>query len=81
MNVAVLSTDVGSQASLVSGKALLPRQPLAFITEAVKLTQAVMSSEALRKEIIGEQQEKITALKELPDARGWTKALYEGWKA
>lgn len=81
MNVAVLSTDVGSQASLVSGKALLPRQPLAFITEAVKLTQAVMSSEALRKQIIAEQQEKITALKELPDARGWTKALYEGWKA
>ena len=81
MNVAVLSTDVGSQASLVSGKALLPRQPFAFITEAVRLTQAVMSSEALRKEIIAEQQEKITALKELPDARGWTKDLYEGWKA
>lgn len=81
MNVAVLSTDVGSQASLVSGKALLPRQPFAFVAEAVRLTQAVMSSEVLRKEIIAEQQEKITALKELPDARGWTKALYEGWKA
>jgi glycosyltransferase involved in cell wall biosynthesis len=81
MNVAVLSTDVGSQASLVSSKALLPRQPFAFITEAVKLTQAVMSSEALRREIIAEQQEKIKSLKELPDARGWTKALYEGWKA
>ena len=81
MNVAVLSTDVGSQASLVAAKALLPRQPFAFVAEAVKLTQAVMSSEALRKEIIAEQQEKITALKELPDARGWTKALYEGWKS
>ena len=81
MNVAVMSTDVGSQASLVSSKALLPRQPFAFITEAVKLTQAVMSSETLRREIIDEQQQKITALKELPDARAWTKALYEGWKA
>lgn len=81
MNVAVLSTDVGSQASLVSGKALLPRQPFAFVAEAVRLTQAVMSSEVLRKELIAEQQSKITALKALPDARGWTKALYEGWKA
>lgn len=80
-NVAVLSTDVGSQASLVSGKALLPRQPFAFVPEAVRLTRAVMESEALRQEIIAEQQEKITALRELPDARGWTKALYEGWKA
>jgi glycosyltransferase involved in cell wall biosynthesis len=81
MNVAVLSSDVGSQASLVAGQALLPRQPFAFIKEAVTLTQAVMCSEALRREIISEQQEKINALKQLPDARGWTKVLYEGWKA
>lgn len=79
-DVAVLSTDVGSQASLVSGKALLPRQPFAFIGAAVKLTKDVMSSEALRQEIIAEQGQKITALKELPEARAWTKALYEGWK-
>lgn len=79
-NVAVLSTDVGSQASLVSGKALVPRQPFAFVSAAVKLTKDIMASEELRKEIIAEQGEKITALKELPDARAWTKALYEGWK-
>lgn len=81
MNVAVLSTDVGSQASLVAGQALLPRQPFAFIKEAVARTLAVMSSEALRMQIVAEQQEKIIALKQSPDARGWTKALYEGWKA
>lgn len=81
MNVAVLSTDVGSQASLVSGKALLPRQPFPFVKSAVKLTKAIMASETLRKEILADQQEKITSLKELPEARAWTKALYEGWKA
>lgn len=81
MNVAVLSTDVGSQASLVASRALLPRQPFAFISEAVKVTQDIMSSEDLRMDIIAEQQEKIKALKQFPDARGWTRELYEGWKA
>ncbi|MBX7445430.1 MULTISPECIES: glycosyltransferase [unclassified Arthrobacter] len=80
MNVAVLSTDVGSQASLVASQALLPRQPFAFIKEAVARTRALMSSEALRMDIVAEQQKKIMALKQFPDARGWTKGLYEGWK-
>ncbi len=79
-NVAVLSTDVGSQASLVAGKALVPRQPLAFIREAVERTKAIMVSEELREQIVEEQRQKIAALKELPEAREWTKELYEGWK-
>ncbi|MBO1266850.1 glycosyltransferase [Arthrobacter cavernae] len=80
-NVAVLSTDVGSQASLVSAKALVPRQPFAFIKHAVELTKDIMASEELRTRILDEQREKIIALKELPEARAWTKTLYEGWKA
>ncbi|WP_082049729.1 glycosyltransferase [Arthrobacter sp. SPG23] len=80
-DVAVLSTDVGSQASLVSAKALVPRQPLAFIREAVERTKAIMASEELREEIVEEQRQKIAALKELPEARKWTTELYEGWKA
>jgi glycosyltransferase involved in cell wall biosynthesis len=80
-DVAVLSTDVGSQASLVSGRALVSRQPLAFIREAVERTKAIMASEDLRKQIVEEQRHKIAALKELPEARQWTKELYEGWKA
>ena len=51
-DVAVLSTDVGSQASLVSDKALVPRQPLAFIRDAVERTKAIMASEELRKQIV-----------------------------
>jgi len=78
--VAVLSTDVGSQASLVSGKALVPRQPLAFIKEAVQRTTAIMASEELRAQILQEQRQKIAGLKELPEAREWTAELYEGWK-
>jgi glycosyltransferase involved in cell wall biosynthesis len=80
-HVAVLSTDVGSQASLVSARALVPRQPLAFIKEAVERTKAIMASEELREQIVEEQRQKIAALKELPDARTWTTELYEGWKA
>jgi glycosyltransferase involved in cell wall biosynthesis len=80
-DVAVLSTDVGSQASLVSARALVPRQPLAFIKAAVERTKAIMSSEELREQIVDEQRQKIAALKELPDARTWTTELYEGWKA
>lgn len=80
-DVAVLSTDVGSQASLVSSRALVPRQPLAFLKEAVSLTKEIMESEELREQIVQEQREKIESLKELPEARLWTKKLYEGWKA
>lgn len=80
-DVAVLSTDVGSQASLVSDKVLVPRQPLAFIREAVERTKAIMASEELRELIVEEQRQKIAALKELPEAREWTTELYEGWKA
>jgi hypothetical protein len=80
-NVAVLSTDVGSQASLVSSKGLVPRQPLAFIREAVDRTMAIMASDELRKQILEDQREKIIALKELPEAGDWTTELYEGWKA
>ncbi|WP_426225442.1 glycosyltransferase [Pseudarthrobacter sp. DSP2-3-2b1] len=80
-DVAVLSTDVGSQASLVSARALVPRQPLAFIKAAVQRTKAIMASEELREQIVEEQRKKIAALKELPDARTWTAELYKGWKA
>lgn len=80
-DVAVLSTDVGSQASLVSGKALVPRQPYAFIREAVERTKAIIASDELRQQIVEEQRQKISSLKELPEAREWTTELYEGWKA
>jgi hypothetical protein len=59
----------------------VPRQPLAFIKEAVERTKAIMASEELREQIVEEQRQKIAALKELPDARTWTTELYEGWKA
>jgi glycosyltransferase involved in cell wall biosynthesis len=80
-DVAVLSTDVGSQASLVASRALVPRQPFAFIKHAVELTKEIMASEELHSQILAEQREKIAALEELPEARAWTKSLYEGWKA
>jgi hypothetical protein len=59
----------------------VPRQPLAFLKEAVSLTKEIMESDELREEIVQEQREKIESLKELPEARLWTKKLYEGWKA
>ncbi|RKO26739.1 glycosyltransferase [Pseudarthrobacter phenanthrenivorans] len=80
-DVAVLSTDVGSQASLVSGEALVPRQTLTFLKEAVERTKAIIASEDLRNRIVEEQRQKIAALRELPEARDWTAKLYEGWKA
>lgn len=80
-DVAVLSTDVGSQASLVSNRALVPRQPLPFIKAAVDRTKQIIASDELRKQIIEEQRQKIAAIKELPEAREWTEKLYEGWKA
>jgi len=78
-NVAVLSTDVGSQASIVAREALVSRRPLEFVGEAVSKTLAIMESEDLRQRIIGEQREKITALRALPEAHAWLESVYEGW--
>jgi glycosyltransferase involved in cell wall biosynthesis len=77
--VPVLSTDVGSQASLVADGLLCPRHPYPFIASALRRLQMMAESPEQRKVWLDEQAAKSAAFARLPDARTWVRNLYQGW--
>jgi hypothetical protein len=77
--VPVVSTDVGSQASLIATDLLCPRHPYPFLHAATTSVVAMMTSADLRKKWLDEQVVKAAAFARLPDARSWTRELYQGW--
>jgi glycosyltransferase involved in cell wall biosynthesis len=77
--VPVISTDVGSQASLVADGLLMPRHPYPFLQQAAARIETMLSSAEARKKWLDEQVSKATAFAKLPDARSWTRELYQGW--
>ncbi|WP_394938878.1 glycosyltransferase [Psychromicrobium sp. YIM B11713] len=79
--VAVISTDVGSQASLVSSNGLVDRLPLAFIKQATALAVRISHDEDFRRSLIIDQQDKIAKLKQLPEAKNWVAGIYRGWNS
>jgi glycosyltransferase involved in cell wall biosynthesis len=77
--VPVVSTDVGSQASLVATDLLCPRHPYPFLHAAATSIATMMTSPDQRKKWLDEQIVKAAAFAKLPDARSWTRELYQGW--
>jgi hypothetical protein len=77
--VPVISTDVGSQASLVAEDLLCPRHPYPFLQTAATRIDTMTNSTDQHKEWLDEQVSKAAAFAKLPDARSWTRELYEGW--
>ncbi|SHE68744.1 Glycosyltransferase involved in cell wall bisynthesis [Streptoalloteichus hindustanus] len=77
--VPVVSTDVGSQASLIADDLLCPRHPFPFVRLAAERLRTMMTSPDQRKTWLDEQAVKAEAFAKLPDARTWTRDLYEGW--
>lgn len=77
--VPVISTDVGSQASLVASGLLCPRHPYPFLREASRRVLAIAESAEQRKIFLDEQLAKADRFATLPDAVSWTTQLYEGW--
>ena len=75
----VVSTDVGSQASLVATDLLCPRHPYPFLHAAATSIATMMTSPDQRKKWLDEQIVKAAAFAKLPDARSWTRELYQGW--
>ncbi|RBY91761.1 glycosyl transferase [Blastococcus sp. TBT05-19] len=75
----VLSSDVGSQASVVVPDLLLPRAPLAFLQKGEALVAALLDDPERTAELLDRQHERVSAFAALPDARDWTRALYERW--
>lgn len=66
--VLVLSSDVGSQRSVVADGALLPRPPLPFVIQACSLLRRLRASRSLFVELLKEQADKVAALREIEPA-------------
>ncbi|NIH83065.1 glycosyltransferase family 4 protein [Amycolatopsis viridis] len=77
--VPVVSTDVGSQASLVADDLLCPRHTYPFIRTATRRIETLASSADQRKRWFDEQARKADALRALPAALDWARDLYAGW--
>lgn len=77
--VPVVSTDVGSQASLVADGLLCPRHPYRFLDSATTKIIAMIASPDQRKRWLDEQVVKAAAFAKLPHAKPWVRELYQGW--
>lgn len=77
--VTVVSTDVGSQSSIVADDLLCPRHPYAFVRAAARSIRTLASSPDHHKRWFDQQLEKADALKRLPHAENWAKETYRKW--
>ena len=77
--IPVISTDVGSQASLVANELLCPRHTYPFMRQAAQRIRTMIASPEQGQKWLDEQKTKATAFAGLLDARQWTRDLYQGW--
>ncbi len=77
--VLVVSSDVGSQASVVLPELLLPRAPLPFLRAAEDVLVSLCEDAERAAHLLVEQRGKVDAFADLPRARDWTRSLYERW--
>ena len=77
--VPVISTDVGSQASVVADELLCPRHTYPFVRAAAEKVRTMMSSPGQRKRWFEDQAAKTEAFAKLPRAGSWARELYRGW--
>lgn len=77
--VLVVSSDVGSQASVVPTELLLPRAPLPFLRAAEDTVISLCEDPDRAARLLLEQRAKVDAFAALPRARDWTRSLYERW--
>jgi glycosyltransferase involved in cell wall biosynthesis len=77
----VVSTDVGSQRSVVVEDLLVPRHPVPFLKAARRTVVAAVTDPVRRERWLTDQRRKVTAFAGLPHAREWTHDLYREWTA
>lgn len=79
--VPVASSNVGSQATIVRGRALLPRAADAFMTAGEKLVRELAGSERARRVLYDEQLARLVKLQAEQTAGEWMKGVFAGWNA
>jgi glycosyltransferase involved in cell wall biosynthesis len=78
-DVLVVSSDVGSQASVVTPELLLPRATVPFLRAAERTLVSLCEDEGRIARLLTEQRARVDAFAALPRARDWTRSLYERW--
>lgn len=78
--IPVISTDVGSQRTIVDGGELLPRQARPFIKQAAQLIAQYDASDATREIAWNAQLARVTEFSALPSAHDWMKELFKSWQ-
>ncbi|MGK5113052.1 MULTISPECIES: glycosyltransferase [unclassified Geodermatophilus] len=78
-DVLVVSSDVGSQASVVHPELLLPRATVPFLRAAERTLVSICEDDAFTTRLLAEQRARVDAFAALPRARDWTRELYERW--
>jgi len=79
--VPVLSTDVGSQRTIVQGDMLAPRPARPFVSQSTSVISRLAWSENLRELRWQEQRDRVTKFSELPTAHEWMKETFAQWHA
>jgi hypothetical protein len=77
--VLVISSNVGSQASVIPEELLCPRPPLAFLRQADRMLTRFEADPDLVERLLVLQRARVDAFARLPRARDWTRSLYERW--
>lgn len=78
--IPVISSDVGSQHTIVQGGTLLPRPARPFIRGAASLVARFDSDEQLRELLWREQRDRVKDFSALPSAHQWMKEHFESWQ-
>lgn len=74
--VLVVSTDVGSQRSVIADEALLPRMPVPCLKAGVRLLSRLSSDEAFFDTLLDEQHRKVTQVRSLESASAYFASHY-----
>jgi len=77
--IPVLSTDVGSQNTLIGGESLVPRAPGPFIEQAVATIIRFAVDDDRRRDAWTEQMTKARQFSDLPQASEWAQGVLESW--
>lgn len=79
--VPVLSTDVGSQRTVVRPPLLLPRPARRFVRRACERIAALAASETARRTAWEQQRDRVVDFARNPDAHRVMKELFTKWQA
>lgn len=79
--IPVLSTDVGSQRTIVQGKMLLARPAIPFLRAAVKQITILARSDSAREHAWNTQRHAVEVFGRNTDAHHWMKDVFNKWQA